>query len=580
MGLLENFAVAAEDIGWGFLVIGRGGVVELINAVAAGFLDVDPHHALGRKWEEIIADDVGSNSSEIKPGQAGCCDVVVKGRKIRVRQIPIWEENLGAVDVQIWEDWKWFHRMARDLREAVEQVQLLKSIIEAAFEDIAAVDTEGRILFMGEKTAKGLGVDPRSVVGKAMRDIRSDCLMEEVARTGVPQMGKLWRVNGIYRPVVVVPLIKEGRLAGSVCRSVFSSTEEAENFVKALRRYYGTVLKGNEDKSLRGHEHVGARYTFDHIIGQSTSMRRVKDLALQAAKSDAPVLLVGETGTGKELFAHAIHNASMRSEGPFVEVNCASIPETLLESELFGYEEGAFTGARKGGMPGKFELADGGTLFLDEVGDMSPCVQAKLLRALQGGDIQKIGARRAVRADVRVIAATNKNLLDMVYRGCFREDLYYRLDVFRVHIPPLRHRMEDLECLVGHFTSCFSVKYGKEVTGVAPEVMSLFYGYSWPGNVRELENVIEGAVCLCGDRGVIDLSCLPANFLERASSFKRSAPAPGGWGLASGGESAMGERERIKRALELAAGNKRRAAALLGVARSTLYEKLKLYGLK
>jgi transcriptional regulator with PAS, ATPase and Fis domain len=306
-------------------------------------------------------------------------------------------------------------------------------------------------------------------------------------------------------------------------------------------------------------------------------------MALQASQSDASVLLIGETGTGKELFAHAIHSASLRSNMPFVRVNCASIPEALLESELFGYESGAFTGAKKGGKPGKFEIANRGTLFLDEIGDMNLNMQSKLLRVLQEGEIDKLGNTRNIKVDVRIIAATNRDLAEMVRNGQFREDLYYRLDVIRIDIPPLRHRKVDIEPIANHLVVAISRKYGKKIESISQEVLDIFTKYYWPGNVRELANVIEGTVCLIQGK-TIDKSSLPANFMQRFLSIRppvHKTPDSNS-GIVKFQCDAVDdelEENKIKRALEITSGNKRQAAAALGVARSTFYEKLKKYGM-
>ena len=311
------------------------------------------------------------------------------------------------------------------------------------------------------------------------------------------------------------------------------------------------------------------------IVGQSPSLRATLDIIRQAAPSSATVLLLGESGTGKELFARALHEHSPRAQGPFVPINCAAIPETILESELFGYERGAFTGAvqRK---EGRIERAQGGTLFLDEVGELTPSVQVKLLRFLQDGQIERLGGTGAVKVDSRVVAATNQDLASRVREGKFREDLYYRLNVIQVILPPLRDRIEDIPLLAEHFVGRYAAKNGKTIGGLTRAAFAALEGYPWPGNVRELEHAIERAVVL--SRGAeIDLDDLPESL--RSSGAARAA------GLASPLEgrtlsvplgTTMEEIELrvIRETLRQTKGDKNLAAQLLGIAARTIYRKL------
>jgi formate hydrogenlyase transcriptional activator len=241
-----------------------------------------------------------------------------------------------------------------------------------------------------------------------------------------------------------------------------------------------------------------AERRFERIIGNSTALESVLDQVEQVAPTDSTVLIEGETGTGKELIAHAIHNASQRFGRPFIRLNCAAIPLDLLESELFGHEKGAFTGAIAQKI-GRFEMADKGTLFLDEVGDIPPALQPKLLRVLQEQEFERLGSGRTHKVDVRLVAATNRDLVKMVARGQFRSDLYYRLNVFPILLPALRERREDIPALVTHFVKMFSRRMGKHVDSIPPEIMAAFQGYSWPGNIRELQNLVERAVILSRD---------------------------------------------------------------------------------
>ncbi|MDK2932083.1 MAG: hypothetical protein PWR07_2214 [Bacillota bacterium] len=314
--------------------------------------------------------------------------------------------------------------------------------------------------------------------------------------------------------------------------------------------------------------------SFDDIYGASHQIRVAKDLAERAARTGSTVLLLGESGVGKEVFARAIHAASSRRGGPFVSVNCAAIPDNLMESELFGYVEGAFTGAAKGGKPGKFELASGGTIFLDEIGDMSLQLQAKLLRVLQTHKVERVGGTREIDVDVRVMAATNKDLEAMVGQGTFRLDLYYRLNVVTIRIPPLRERIEDIPLIISRSLAKLSARCPTKVRSVSPEALRILLDYDWPGNVRELENVLERALNLA-DGEVIEVEHLPEHVVSAARGASRLAVQRTGEALDD--VLARAEQEALLEALKATNNNRSRAAKKLGISRSAFYEKLRKY---
>ena len=310
------------------------------------------------------------------------------------------------------------------------------------------------------------------------------------------------------------------------------------------------------------------------VIGSSPAWRKVGEMVEQIAPSRATVLIIGESGTGKELIAGLIHQLSTRADRPFVTLNAAALPATLLEAELFGHEKGAFTGAQQRKL-GRFELADGGTLFLDEIGDMPPEVQIKILRVLQDGTFERLGSTRTLQVDVRVVAATNKELMQEVEAGRFRLDLYYRLNVISLNLPPLRERREDIPLLVAHFLRKYAAQNNKQVTGVQQQVLQYLQHADWPGNVRELENVIERAVVLAKEP-VISLAELPAHFQE-----KEPAPTSGDYfALPRQATLAEIEREAIVQALQHSGGNRQATARSLNIGLATLYRKLKEYRLQ
>jgi len=317
-------------------------------------------------------------------------------------------------------------------------------------------------------------------------------------------------------------------------------------------------------------EQLKGRYRFHRLIGKSKPMQEIYQLIEQTASSTASVLIEGESGTGKELVAHAIHYNSPRADKPFVAVNCSALPETLLESELFGHVRGAFTDAVADKI-GRFEAADSGTLFLDEIGDISPLVQLKLLRVIQEREFERVGGRKTIRVDVRIIAATNKSLRQLVREGIFREDLYYRLRVVPIALPPLRERKEDIPQLVNHFLEKFRATTGKPIAGVTDAALAAMLDYDWPGNVRELENAIEYAFVRC-IRDKIHLADLPKELSEgeRLGLIQKSEDEP----LRKEEEKSM-----ILQALKDVNGNKAKAARLLGMGRTTLYKRMRAYGI-
>jgi Nif-specific regulatory protein len=328
--------------------------------------------------------------------------------------------------------------------------------------------------------------------------------------------------------------------------------------------------QGLVEENIHLREELRQRYDFSNIIGNSNPMREVYERIIQVARVNTTVLVRGESGTGKELIAHAIHYNSLRANKPFIRVSCAALPETLIESELFGYEKGAFTGAetRK---KGRFELAQGGTLFLDEIGDLPPAIQVKLLRVLQEREFERLGGTETVQVDVRLIAATNSPLEEAIANGSLREDLYYRLNVFTVFVPPLRERKSDILLLADHFLDKYSNQHGKRIKRISTPAIDMLSGYHWPGNVRELENAIERAVLVC-DSGVIHSYHLPPT-LQTAEASDTMINVHLSDAIAAY------EKDLIQDALKSALGNRARASRLLGTTERIIGYKIKKYGI-
>ncbi|KON69068.1 hypothetical protein AKG34_09920 [Peribacillus butanolivorans] len=443
---------------------------------------------------------------------------------------------------------------------------LFKDIIEFAYDGLVMVDTEGYVQMLSHAYADFLGVDQESSIGKHVTEIIENTRMHLVAKTGKQEVAELQKIKDNYIIATRSPILKQGKIVGAVGKILFKNVGQFTALSKRvnlleieLKKYKGDFRERNK-----------ASYTFDHIMGKSPALMEVKVQARIAAKSDSNVLILGESGTGKELFAHSIHNESRRAMGVFVKVNCAAIPAELLESELFGYEEGSFTGAKKGGKAGKFEAADGGTIFLDEIGELPLHMQVTLLRVLQEKEIERVGSTGSVQIDVRVIAATNRNLEEMVSKGEFRLDLYYRLKVMQIHVPSLRKRLEDVEILVNYFVEKYQNLMKKRVQGMSDQALRLLRLYKWPGNIRELENIIERALNIVEEEEMIDSKHLP----EEITGHKELVPIRT---LAEVMEET--ERATIFSCLEMTSGNKSETAKRLGVSRTTLYEKMNKYGL-
>ncbi|GIM45439.1 sigma-54-dependent Fis family transcriptional regulator [Collibacillus ludicampi] len=441
---------------------------------------------------------------------------------------------------------------------------LLEEVLEKAHECIVVTDPDGFILLMNRRYREFLGVD--HVVGKHVTEVIPNTRMHIVGKSGKAEIAEIQRIHGQDMIANRVPIFKNGKLVAVLGTVMFQDVRELHALaatVDQLKRelaYYKRELRRK----------LGANYHFENIIGSSPKMQAVKKLAQKVAKSDTTVLITGESGTGKELFAHAIHAASRREMGPFIRVNCAAIPDTLLESELFGYEAGAFTGALQKGKKGKFELANHGTILLDEIGDMPLTLQAKLLRVLQEKEVERLGGTKPISIDVRIIASTHRDLRERIREGKFREDLFYRLNVVTINIPPLRERLEDLPELVHDLLDQLMESTGIHVRKIEEDVWDLLSGYSWPGNVRELRNALESALHL------MEGDCLKADhFLIPQPEKKEST-----FGVRPLRESIEeAEKEAIVRALAATVGNKLEAAKLLGISKSSFYQKLEKYGL-
>ncbi|MCP4106986.1 MAG: PAS domain-containing protein [Desulfobacteraceae bacterium] len=430
-------------------------------------------------------------------------------------------------------------------------------ILESISDGVFTVDSDWRITFFNRAAEEITGIPREEAVGRFCSEVfrasmcETDCALRQTMRTGTPVINKsafIINAKGISIPISVsTALLKDadGNTIGG------AETFRDLSLVEELRR------------ELEGRFHMG------DIISRSASMRKIADILPRVSASDSTVLIRGETGTGKELLARAVHSLSPRHNKPFVAVNCGALPDTLLESELFGYKAGAFTGANKD-KPGRFALADGGTLFLDEIGEITQALQVHLLRFLQEKTFEPLGGTKSVSANVRIITATNRDIAANVREGSFRQDLFYRVNVVRIDLPPLRKRKEDIPVLVEHFIMKFNKMQGKSVSGASPEVMGLLMGHNYPGNIRELENIIEYAFVLCAEDR-IEQQHLPEDFIALRPMHHISGNMNQALKRA--------EVQTICEALRRNNYNRLATARELGIHKSTLFRKIKSSGI-
>ena len=452
------------------------------------------------------------------------------------------------------------------MREDYFTKEILETIIDLAYEWIVVVNDEAKIIYMNKNYCEFFGVTQEEVIGQDVRNVIENTRMHIVMETGKEEIADLHYIKGNYMIANRIPIMRNGKAIAAVGTVVFRDTNEWDQMNTRIKSIL-PKLKGLSDNWK---DASGVKYNLHDIKSSSPQMNELKEMVKRIAPSDISILIRGESGTGKELFAHSIHQLSDRSDKPFIKVNCGAIPEQLFESELFGYEEGAFTGARKGGKKGKFQLAHTGTIFLDEIGDMPLSMQVKLLRVLQEKEIEPVGSVSPEPVDVRIIAATNRPLEKLIEEKRFREDLFYRINVIPFYVPPLRERLTDIQPLAEAIVEEVARISGKRISGIDHEVLGLFHEYSWPGNVRELENVIKAAAYLAPEN-MITVKSLPSYFKEDPRLFIGKKPL----------KNILEETEKsvLYKALMKFNGDKLKAAAALGLSKSTMYERISKYGL-
>ena len=448
---------------------------------------------------------------------------------------------------------------------------LLDAFVDNPYECPIVIDQDGIVRFMSRYNTQEIGylMDPEEAVGKHITEVVKKTRMPEILKTGKAEIGKTFFIGDRQRIIARIPLKDpQGNVIGVLGKLMFHQTGKIKNLYRRIEILEGQVQYYRSEVT----SFEGGRHAWEKIIGESKAMAEARKLGIQTAFSDASALITGESGTGKELFAQAIHQNSRRADGPFIKVNCAAIPHELIESEIFGYEGGAFTGARARGKPGKFELADHGTIFLDEIGDMPLPMQAKLLRVLQEHEVESIGATSATKLDFRVIAATNQNLGHMIKEGRFRSDLFYRLNIFHIRTPSLKEMPDDIPRIAYYLLSNLREKRRLVPNRISPEAMTLFKQYTWPGNVRELKNALERAMNIA-EGHQISVEDLPGRIRK---FYGEADGVTGSVGLLRN-ILADAEKRAIVEALRFTGGNKAKAARLLGMHRTGLYQKLQRY---
>jgi len=449
--------------------------------------------------------------------------------------------------------------MKKNRKKGALPPESTQTILESISDGVFTVDHDWRVTSFNRAAEEITGIPRAEAIGRRCCEVfrasmcETECALRQTMDSGKPIINKsafIVDANGRRIPISVSTALlrdTQGDIVGGV------ETFRDLSLVEELRK------------------EIEQRYEVGDMVSRSASMQKLFDVLPQVASSDAAVVIEGETGTGKELLARALHNLSPRKNRPFVAINCGALPDTLLESELFGYKSGAFTGADKD-KPGRFARAEGGTLFLDEIGDVSAALQVRLLRVLQEKMYEPLGGTQSVKTNVRVIAATNKNLAELVKEGLFRQDLYYRINVVRLELPPLRERKEDIPLLVERFIRRFNQTQGRAIAGVSAEAMALLMAHDYPGNVRELENIIEHAFVICPG-ATIGVRCLPDSLATKRLARSQLEAT----GLDSTVKTA--ETQAIMDALKRCGGNRNEAAKLLGMHKSTLFRKVRALGL-
>ena len=553
----------------GMIVIDNDEKIMILNKSAEKMIGIQNNEGIGKPITQIISSCLLPRVLRTRKAESNQQLMLNNGLKVISTRIPIIDEHDHLIGgIAIFKDITEAVRLAEQITDLREIQTKLQAIFTSSYEAISVVDEHGRGIMINPAYTRITGLTEEQVIGMpATTDIsEGESVHMKVLLTRRAVRGVQMRVGINQKEVIVngAPIIVDGKLKGSVC--VIHDVSEIKNLNRELNRARQIIRT------------LEAKYSFADIIGTSEEIRIAIEQANLAAKTPATILLRGESGTGKELFAHAIHDASDRKYNKFIRVNCAALSESILESELFGYEEGAFSGAKRGGKKGLFEEANNGSIFLDEIGELTINTQAKLLRVLQEHEITRVGGTRSISLNVRVIAATNINLEKGMVNGSFREDLYYRLNRMPIQIPPLRKRKEDIEKLCNHLITKTNQEYGRNVEGLTNSALESLKNYDWPGNVRELDNILGRAMILMNyNEKLIDTKHLPDLNKGPKNNDSPSLSVPTDQTLAERIE--VFEKNVIEEALRENNGNKTMTARCLGLSVRNLYYKLEKYNL-
>ncbi|ACD51974.1 sigma-54-dependent Fis family transcriptional regulator [Clostridium botulinum] len=551
----------------GIILMDKNEKIILINKLAQSLLNINEEVAKGKKISEIIKGIAFKRqiiNGELKLNER----FYFNGSNFIINKIPVF--NKGNIDgvVGIFQDIKSYENIS-NLSYNTLNLDILNIIIDTTKECVVVVNKDGIITMMSNCYKEFIKCN--NPEGRHVEEIIQNTRLPQILETGKTEYGEMQLINNKEVIAMRVPIKFNETIIGAIGKIIFKDIEELNLLNKKLNR-----LKKEVEfyKNELGKER-NAKYSFDNIIGISKKALEVKRICKLLGKTDSTVLIIGESGTGKELHTCAIHNSSKRALNPLVKINCGAIPQGLIESELFGYDEGAFTGAKKGGKIGKFELANRGTVFLDEIGEMPMDMQVRLLRVIQEKEVERIGGNTVKKIDIRIIAATNIDLEDAVKKGKFRKDLYYRLNVMKVEIPPLRDRKEDIELLSDSLRVKVANKLGIYVEGISKKAIYFLQNYNWPGNIRELENVIERAINLLdSDSIIIEPRHLPEYMVNNKSKiiFHEERTL---------NDIIQGvEKKEIERCLNKTNWNKNKTSQILGISRANLYKKIQQYNLE
>ncbi|MCL6478873.1 MAG: sigma 54-interacting transcriptional regulator [Peptococcaceae bacterium] len=561
----------------GILVVNQLGEVTLINEAGERLLGVNREEALGKPVLDLFPTSGLVNVLRTGRPEIGM-KIVIKGRTLISNRSPLVYSGLVVGAIAVFQDITELEQISSELQTVQALNRELNAVIEYSFDGIMITDPNGIGVRINKALARLTGLDESYFIGKPIQNLFSGGVFQyesitiKALREGRPVTG-IQKVTTTGKEVMVtgVPVFD----AGGKITMVLTNVRDISELVMLQEQLRESVMKTTRYQDELN-QIMLEKMQHDHVVAKSPGMLKALDLALRVARTDATVLITGESGAGKEVVARIIHNnSSRREQGSFIKINCGAIPETLLESELFGYETGAFTGARKEGKVGLFEVAAKGTLLLDEIGELSPGLQVKLLRVIQEQEIYRVGGTKPIKLDLRIIAATNRNLEELIRQGRFREDLFYRLNVVPIAVPSLRERKSDIIPLALHFLEKYNKKYGT-AKRFEPQALSILENYTWPGNVRELENCVERLLVL-SDNNTVSGELIKAQLFR--DQERKAAPITVNSILPLREAQEIVERELIYRALE-EYRTVRSAAKVLGIAHSNVIRKSERYGLK